>query len=399
MRRGAALLPQLRLAKSGTVRIKSEEHPRFSVQNLLSNLFASPLALIFQKMESTVPATMRAWVRRGLGRPQSTLELKTIATPAPPKATSSDVLIRVSHVALQYSTEFLLTVIPLLPFNGPWIPELELSGTVVAAGDKAPSDVREPGTAVVAFQNIPGFLMGRGVLAEYVVLPGTQVARFDAARVDMAQAAGVNGAGSTALKMIRTAGVKQRQMVLVNGASGSVGSVLVQLLKLRGVKVVGVASGGNESIVRGFGADEFIDYRQHDLPGYLKQHYGSKPLMLDAIFDCVGTQALYQNSPSYLKPNGMVINIGALEGVGSVACNMLFNTFLPVWLGGVPRRYVMFSTPPTRDDAIYNLHLIEEGQLRIPVDSVFEMKDAIQAYERIATKRARGKVVVKMQHE
>lgn len=113
------------------------------------------------------------------------------------------------------------------------------------------------------------------------------------------------------------------------------------------------------------------------------------------MLDCVGTQALFVNSPAYLKPEGAVVNIGMLEGIYGTACNVLLNTWLPTWLGGVPRRYMMFSTPPSRDDAVYLAHLIE-GRLRIPVDSVFEMKDATCAYERIATKRARGKVVVKV---
>lgn len=85
-----------------------------------------------------------------------------------------------------------------------------------------------------------------------------------------------------------------------------------------------------------------------------------------------------------------------LEGVYVTVRNVLLNSWLPTWLGGVPRRYIMFSTPPACDDAVYLAHLIEEGRLHIPVDSIFEMQDAIRAYERIATKRARGKVVVKV---
>jgi NADPH:quinone reductase-like Zn-dependent oxidoreductase len=72
----------------------------------------------------------------------------------------------------------------------------------------------------------------------------------------MAAASGINGAGSCALKMCRKAGVREGHVVLVNGASGSVGSVLVQLCKVRGARVVGVASGGNEEMVRGLGVDE-----------------------------------------------------------------------------------------------------------------------------------------------
>jgi NADPH:quinone reductase-like Zn-dependent oxidoreductase len=117
------------------------------------------------------------------------------------------------------------------------------------------------------------------------------------------------------------------------------------------------------------------------------------------VLDCVGTQALFVNSPAYLKAEGAVVNVGALEGIGVTAWNMLFNNWLPTWLGGVPRRYIMFSALPARDDAIYLARLIEEGRLRVPVDSVFAMEDAVLAYERIATKRARGKVVVKVRSD
>ena len=114
------------------------------------------------------------------------------------------------------------------------------------------------------------------------------------------------------------------------------------------------------------------------------------------MLDCVGTQALFVNSPAYLKPEGAVVSIGAFEGMYAMARNALLNVWLPTRLGGVPRRFITFSTPPTCDDAVYLARLIEEGRLRIPVDSVFDMKDAICAYERIATKRARGKVVIKV---
>ncbi|KAJ5769197.1 hypothetical protein N7520_003756 [Penicillium odoratum] len=308
----------------------------------------------------TLPPTMRAWVRPRRGPASSALELTTVfPTPAVPTDSSPDVLIRVSHVSLQFSTESMMKALPSLPFLGPWVPEIELSGEVVAAGEGAPAEVRGVGS------------------------------------VDMASASGIHGSGSTALKMIRTAGVREGHTVLVNGASGSVGSVLVQLCKLRGAKVVGVASGANGAMVRGLGVDEFIDYRKHDpLPAYLAHQYGENPF--DFVLDCVGTQALFVNSPAYLKAEGVVINIGMLEGLFVTARNMLFNSWLPTWLGGVPRRYMTFSTPPARDDAVYLARLVEEGHLRVPVDSVFDMEDAISAYQCISTKRARGKVVVKV---
>lgn len=205
---------------------------------------------------------MRVWIRSQRGPAGRALQLATgFSTPTVPTGLSPDVLIRVSHVSLQFNTELLMKVLPKLPFTGSWIPEIELSGEVVAAGQGAPAELRDPGTHVVAFQNIPSaVVMGRGVLAEYVRLPGSQVTRIDHA-IDMASASGICCSGSTALKMIRTAGLREGQTVLINGASGSVGSVLVQLCKLRGVKVIGVASGRNEAMVRGLGVDEVREGR------------------------------------------------------------------------------------------------------------------------------------------
>ncbi|OAA54371.1 Alcohol dehydrogenase superfamily, zinc-type [Niveomyces insectorum RCEF 264] len=349
---------------------------------------------------AAVPTTMRAWVRQRRGPARSALELvSNLPTPDMPTGASPDVLIRVSHVSLQFNSELFLKLLPKLPFAGPWIPELELSGEVVAAGDGAPAGLRAPGTHVIGFQSVgSAVFLGRGVLAEYVRLPGNQAVPVDGTVVDMAAVSGINCSGSTALKMIRTSGVQRGDTVLINGASGSVGSVLVQLCKLRGVKVVAVASGANEAMVRALGADEFIDYRQHEsLPAYLAQHYGDKPF--DFILDCVGTQALFVQSPAYLKAEGALVNIGAIDGVFVLARQVLFNLLLPTWLGGVPRRYIMFSTPPTRDDAMYLARLMEEGNLRVPVDSVFDLTNAVDAYERVATKRARGKVIIKVSRE
>lgn len=84
----------------------------------------------------------------------------------------------------------------------------------------------------------------------------------------------------------------------------------------------------------------------------------------DFVLDCVGLQALYVNSPAYLKTDGMVINIGSMEGSGATLKNWIFNTWWPTWLGGVPRRYVMFSTPPSKDDAVVLVKLVEKVSSR-----------------------------------
>ena len=94
-----------------------------------------------------------------------------------------------------------------------------------------------------------------------------------------------------------------------------------------------------------------------------------------------------------------MINIGSMEGLGATLKNWIFNTWWPTWLGGVPRRYVMFSTRPSKGDAVVLVKLVEAGKLKISVDSVFRMEDAIRAYKRIATMRARGRVIVQVERD
>lgn len=223
----------------------------------------------------TVQPTMQAWLRRRRGSARTSLELTTFhPTPSLPSASSADVLIRVSHVALQFSSETIFKVIPVMPFGAPPIPELEFTGTVVAAGSAASSDVREVGTRVVGHQNIPDVIRGRGALAEYVKIPSSQAARLSEG-ADMVAMGGVLGSGSTALKMARTGRVGHGHRVLVNGASGSVGGLLTQVCKIRGAKVVGVASGENEQRVRELGADE-VCFPLLALLRIVPQRFGSR---------------------------------------------------------------------------------------------------------------------------
>ena len=149
----------------------------------------------------------------------------------------------------------MLQYLPALPFLPPRIPELEFSGTVVAAGSRAPPELNV-GARVVAFHSLQAVILwGEGALAEYVRVPAAQAVRLPD-EIDLVTASGMVGCGSTALKMVRTAAVGAGDRVLINGASSSVGSVLVQICKMKGATVVGVASGRNEELVRGLGVDE-----------------------------------------------------------------------------------------------------------------------------------------------
>lgn len=207
-------------------------------------------------MATALPPTMRAWTRPRRGYYRTSLRLTTVPTPSPP--VGSEVLIKVSYVPLSPGSLYRISVLPAFITVQDVIPELECSGIVVAAGPKAPAELREPGTLVTAFLGVQGVARGKGLMAEYVKVPAEMavIPLPEGLKGRVKEAAAITTVGQTALKMIRTAGVKVGDLVLVNGASGGVGVMLVQVCKLAGARVVGIASGGNEEFVRDLGADE-----------------------------------------------------------------------------------------------------------------------------------------------
>ncbi|AEO68645.1 uncharacterized protein THITE_2118234 [Thermothielavioides terrestris NRRL 8126] len=179
--------------------------------------------------------------------------------------------------------------------------------------------------------------------------------------------------------------------VLVNGASGGVGSLVVQACKGLGAEVYGVCSGGNSELVMGLGADGVIDYRIHDpLEEHLAQKFGEQ--QFDAILDCAGSQALFSHSPRYLKPEGKFVSIvgGWSQGVVPFVRNKL----RPRFLGGTPRRYDLFLLSSSGSIAKEVAGWVEQGVIKQAViDSEYPME---QAVEKLATGRARGKIVIKV---
>lgn len=144
---------------------------------------------------------------------------------------------------------------------------------------------------------------------------------------------------------------------------------------------------------------QFVDYRKHSfLPEYLASEYGAQPF--DTILDCCGSQSLFESSPNYVRPNGLVVNIGALEaGTARTIFRWFMNTWRPTWLGGVPRKYIMFSQPPHLPGIQPLIDMVAQGLVKINLDSEWPMEDLMKAYERVTSKRAKGKVLIRVHGE
>ncbi|KAK0639745.1 chaperonin 10-like protein [Cercophora newfieldiana] len=350
---------------------------------------------------TAIPPTMKAWLVTANGPPSSkTLTLHS-ARPTPSSPSASNLLIRISHAALNPVDLHLINVLPTwLPFRRNATPAMDFSGTIVATG---PGVVGfKVGDKVCGALGVPQIAFGTGTLAEYISVPEGQVTTVPEG-MSLAQAAGMMGiAGQTATLMVRAAGgLKTGQKVLINGASGGVGSILVQAAKGKGAMVVAVCSGANEGFVRGLGADEHVDYRgleaaEGGLEGYLAERYGKEEgEKLDYIFDCAGGQALYDKCPGYLKEGGRFISIvgGRTQGI----VPFVRNKMRPVFLGGTPRPYDLLGLAPSGKTAGEVKGWVEAGVVKeTPVDSEYKMEDALEGFEKLASKHAKGKIIIKI---
>ncbi len=203
------------------------------------------------------PKTMKAWIVAKNGEPKDAgvLQLKTdYPFPAPP--TGTEILIKISHAALNPVDVHLALNIPVwLPFRRNPIPAFDFAGEIVAAGPNVPAEF-SVGTEVCAALTVSQVVRGKGAIAEYVKVPADSVA-VKPKSLSAAAASGLMGiAGQTAAIMEKDAKLKKGDRVLINGASGGVGNIILQIAKAKGASVTGICSGVNVPLVESLGADE-----------------------------------------------------------------------------------------------------------------------------------------------
>lgn len=327
-----------------------------------------------------LPPSMKSYSQLTTGPPSpATLTLTTTSTPSP-TPTGSSLLLRVTHAALNPIDLHLLLNLPAwLPFRRRPTPGFDFAGVVLAVGP-AVSGIKV-GDRVAGALGARQVALGAGSLAEYLSVPVGMVAKvpegWDAGKA----AGGMGVAGQTAVLFVRTVGEERLRgaRVLVNGASGGVGGLLVQVLKGLGAAwVVGVCGGANEGLVRGLGADEVVDYTKADggVEGVLEGSCGGEG-RLDFVFDCAGGQRLYERSVGFLKEGGRFVSIvgGRSQGVVPFVRNKL----RPVVLGGTPRRYDLLAMMPSGEQAEVMKGWMEKGVVKeVPVDSECAMEDAVK---------------------
>ena len=241
-------------------------------------------------------------------------------------------------------------------------------------------EVVEVGSAVTRFQ------VGDRVYGT-VGLPGGADAEFTTAAADWLaiapanltdeEAAAVPGSALTALQALRNvAQLQAGQSVLINGASGGVGSFAVQIGKVLGAEVTGVCSTPNLELVKSLGADRTIDYTQADFTDERSRY--------DLIFDTVAKRSFSECQPA-LKPHGTYIT--TLPS-GKLILQQILTAIFP----GKKVKFVIQT--PSGTDLVYLKELLESGKIRVIVDRVYPLTELAAAHKYSESGHAVGKIVM-----
>jgi len=323
--------------------------------------------------------SMRAIVHRCYGTPGEVLALERIAKPVP---TDEQVLIKVHATSVNPAEWHGVTGEPYLIRMGSGFgaPErhrvgYDYAGTVEAVGAKVTRF--KPGDEV--------FGGAGGAFAEYVVARESASIVPKPPQMTFEEAAAIPIAAITALQALRDHGrIAAGQKVLINGASGGVGTYAVQIAKAFGAEVTGVCSTRNVELVRSLGADHVIDYTQ--------QNFTEGAERYDLVIDNVGNHDLLDVS-HVIKPDGTLVVVG-----GSKA---------DPWLGPISRiikmellahfvdqRFTFFIASVNPADLTFLADLVREGKMRTAIDRRYPLEEVGAALDYIGSKRARAKVVI-----
>jgi NADPH:quinone reductase-like Zn-dependent oxidoreductase len=221
-----------------------------------------------------------------------------------------------------------------------------------------------------------------GGFAEYARIRESQAAAKPAT-MTFEQAAAVPVAGLTALQALRKHGrIQDGQHVLINGASGGVGTFAVQIARALGAHVTGVCSGKNLEMVRSLGADHVIDYAKEDFWVSGKQY----DLIIDnAAFYSIGKPL------RALKATGAYVVVGGSSSTTSVLQSLIFNPIIAKMRG---RRVVSFIANVNQADLVLMKELMEAGKVVPVIDRKYSLGETPQAIRYVEEGHTRGKVVI-----
>jgi NADPH:quinone reductase-like Zn-dependent oxidoreductase len=237
------------------------------------------------------------------------------------------------------------------------------------------------------------FGISRGALAEYACASERALV-MKPANVPFEQAASLPIAGLTALQGLREGKIQPGQKVLINGATGGVGTFAVQIAKSFGAEVTAVCSTRNVDLVRSIGADHVIDYTKED--------FTKSDQRYDMIFDNVANHSFAERR-RVLNPKGICVLAGmggAGVKTGEAMGRIVGNLFIAHGLSSfTDQKFAQYMTKVSKQDLIMLGELIQAGKLRPVIERTYKLNDAPEALRHLDGGHARGKLVITVGEE
>jgi NADPH:quinone reductase-like Zn-dependent oxidoreductase len=297
---------------------------------------------------------------------------------AKPEIGPDQVLVRVHAASIHVGDWILMTGVPYVMRLGTGlgkpknrVPGTDVAGTVESVGMQVHG--LRPGDEVF------GWCIG--AFAEYVSAPEDQLVKKPA-NLTFEQAAAVGVSASTALQLLRDDGkVQPGQTVLINGASGGVGTFAVQIAKALGAEVTGVCSTKNVELVRSIGADHVVDYTREDFRAGAARY--------DVILDNVGDHSMVDTRRA-LTPNGILISNGGGHAPGKLG-RVVRNSLASMVVRQQARPSVKTQN---RADLIALKELVESGKVTPVIGGTYPLGRTAEAIGHVATGHARGTLVI-----
>ena len=323
---------------------------------------------------------MRAVVRDSFGSPD-VLEIREVAKPTP---AADEVLVRVRAASVNPAEWYGVTGRPWVarPMAGLRRPRnrrlgVDFAGTVEAVG-----------TDVTLFRAGDDVFGGRdGAFAEYVCVRQERAVVPKPDNVTFEQAAVVAIAGITALQGLRDKGrLEPGQKVLINGASGGVGTFAVQIAKALGAEVTGVCSPGNVETARALGADRVVDYTRDDFTRGDERY--------DLVLDIAGSRS-WSELRRVLTPDARVVVVGGPKGTRLLGP---LSHVIKLRLASLrsSQKVVFFIAKVDKADIEVLRGLLETGKVTSVIDRTYELSEIADAFDYLGEGHARGKIVVTM---
>ena len=311
--------------------------------------------------------------------PPDVLQLREVEKPVPKDdealikvhaatVTAGDIRIRSST----YATWFWLPARIMFGIIRPRknIPGNELAGEIESVG----KDVKQFKKGDPVYGIIWSVNFG-GANAQYKCLPEDGIA-IKPANLTYEEAAAVPIGGLTALDLLKKGGIQSGQQVLINGASGSVGTFAVQLARYFGAEVTGVCSTANLELAKSLGADKVIDYTQED--------FTQSGQTYDIIFDAV-IKTSFSRCRSSLKPGGVYLTVD-------------YPLLAALWTSLASREKIKFGVATQIQDLVFLTELIEAGEVKPVIDRRYPLAQTAEAHRYVETGRKKGNVVITVEH-